>query len=159
MRLAFCLLIVSVLSGCGAKDDGPGYAPVSGTVTLDGSPVEGAVVTFVPESGSGNTGQISMGITDSAGQFSLATGTGKVGAAIGNHSIAVELTVKPTPPAPTDDGLAPALPNELASAPAKEAEQKTLFVVPERYNSPQSSGLKATVEASGLSDHKIELTK
>ena len=41
-------------------------ADVVGTVTLDGKPLEGASITFAPQSG-----RSSSGVTDSSGRYSL----------------------------------------------------------------------------------------
>ena len=161
MRWQLGIVLTLMMMGCGGGDDGPGYVPVDGIVLLDGNPVEGAIVTFSPEAGEGNTGQVSMGMTDSGGKFSLRTGTGKNGAAIGNHKVAVELAIAPEAPAEeeTSDGLAPALPNELQVAPQPKATPQTIYVIPEKYRNPLTSGLTATVEAGCLRDHKIELTR
>lgn len=159
MRWQLAILATFCMFGCGA-DDGPGYVSVDGVVLLEGKPVEGAVVTFSPEAGAGNTGQVSMGLTDADGNFTLKTGTGKRGAAIGNHKVAVELAIAVDEPAEeTSDGLAPELPNEMQAAPKTKSTPKTVFVIPEKYRNPLTSGLTATVTSAGLQGHKIELTR
>ena len=46
------LLAVASAAGCGgAPDDRPDLGEVSGVVTLDGAPVENAVVQFTPAAG------------------------------------------------------------------------------------------------------------
>ena len=50
------------LTGCGIKSNGPPLMPVSGTVTLDGKPLPGATILFIP---TGSThGTSSGGRTD-----------------------------------------------------------------------------------------------
>ena len=61
---------VGVLAGCDAPPrsnyDGLGLVPVTGTITLDGQPLAGAVVSFdAPD------GQFAYGLTDSSGNYSL----------------------------------------------------------------------------------------
>lgn len=57
-----------LLAGCGEARTGPETVPVSGTLTVDGKPVEGAKVTFVHETFA------AFGKTDASGKFELAPG-------------------------------------------------------------------------------------
>ncbi|GIW98513.1 MAG: hypothetical protein KatS3mg111_1846 [Pirellulaceae bacterium] len=61
------LLLFSVVVGCGESI--PETAKVTGKVTLDGKPVEGAVVTFQPD----GEGKPATGKTDANGQYTLMT--------------------------------------------------------------------------------------
>jgi hypothetical protein len=79
LRLTPLLLITLVLVGCAAKP-----VPVSGMVTLGGTPVEGATVVFVTADGT----NAANGYTDSAGMFSLSTGA-LVGAYPGDYKVIV----------------------------------------------------------------------
>ena len=62
------LAVALAAVGCGG-----GTANVSGVVTLDGKPVEGATVTFTPDSKDGGGVGASYGKTDAQGRFSLRT--------------------------------------------------------------------------------------
>ena len=90
--ITFNLLAVLILtlSGCGGGD----FAPVSGTVTSDGIPVGKVRVMFSPEPVENNhaVGPFSMGVTDSAGNFTLTTRYGDPGAVLGAHTAAFEYT-------------------------------------------------------------------
>jgi hypothetical protein len=148
------------LAGCGDGVPGPALAPVSGILTLDAKPIEGATVVFTPK----GDGTMSMATTDPAGKFVMKTGSGRNGAVVGDHSISVTLTMttggsKAT--TETSDGLAPPLANELQTGSAAKAAvpPRTVFLVPEKYGSPSSSGLSVTVPSGGLSDYKLELKK
>jgi hypothetical protein len=66
-RVGVCLLALVVGAGCGGKGR---LHPVEGVVTLNGTPVEGATVMFVPE---GDKGEHAHGLTDAAGHFTLKT--------------------------------------------------------------------------------------
>ncbi|QDT54369.1 Bacterial Ig-like domain (group 1) [Caulifigura coniformis] len=70
MQIAKCRLISAValalLAGCGSAETGPELVEVTGTVTMDGKPLENALVYFVPESGG-----MSSGMTDASGKFTL----------------------------------------------------------------------------------------
>jgi hypothetical protein len=77
------LLVVSGLAGCGS-----GTNKVEGVVTLDGKPVQGASVSFMPQ---GGTGQFADGFTDAEGRFTLAT-SGKAGVRSGTYKVVVTKT-------------------------------------------------------------------
>lgn len=73
MRSFQCLLGLVVLSslvflsGCG----GVKLADASGRLTMDGKPLDGMKVIFVPDAEFGGKGRISSGVTDSDGRFVL----------------------------------------------------------------------------------------
>lgn len=151
----FSLGLLSLALGCsGGGAGGPAIVPVDGIVTLNGNPMEGATVVFSPK----KEGTMSMAVTDAEGKFVLRTGSGKKGAAVGDHDVTVQLTVTAEAPAAgSSDGLAPAMPSELGIDPAKVKAPKTGAIIPERYGKP--GALSATVPAGGLSGHKLELSK
>jgi len=84
-RVATTLAALGLLAlvGCGGK---PGPVPVQGTVLLDGKPLEGATVSFVPE---GGTGRSASGFTDKDGVFHLMTTNPNDGAVPGNYRVTV----------------------------------------------------------------------
>ena len=67
MRTHLFLPVVLLTLGCGPG--GPKLTPVSGTVTLNGSPLAGATVTFLPRDGTPGFGGV--GKTDASGVYSL----------------------------------------------------------------------------------------
>lgn len=78
--------IALTVVGCGSE-----YAvvPVSGRVTLDGQPLDGAAVTFQP-TGGGNPGPGSYGRTDADGRYSLKMVTDDTpGALPGKHMVTI----------------------------------------------------------------------
>jgi hypothetical protein len=75
---------VALIAGCG---DGVKIAPVEGTVTLDGKPLDKVMVEFWPDA----VGPRSFGETDSQGHFKLTTDDGKSeGAAIGLNRVTLK---------------------------------------------------------------------
>lgn len=86
-RMLPCLLIIALL-GCdsgGKKIPLPDTVPVSGVVTLDGKPLETAVVTFSP---TGTTkGVDCLGLTDEEGKYKLKQIRGKDGAPQGTYRV------------------------------------------------------------------------
>src|SRR5262245_6481550 len=84
MRCCGLVLVIGALSLAGC-DAGPKFLPVTGVVTLDGKPVEGATVAFAPIP----AGIASVGVTDSAGRFTLQSQTDKAGAVAGKYNVTV----------------------------------------------------------------------
>ena len=90
-RALLLLVVMFVASGCGTREFE--LSPVSGIVTLDGTPVAGARVIFEPM----RTGQQALaagpssdGTTDEAGRYSLElTSDGTLGAVVGDHSVTI----------------------------------------------------------------------
>ena len=86
--LSAVLILCFVLTGCsGGGTDLPELTPVSGFITLQGKPLPGAQVTFVPQNG-----RPSNGTTDSEGRYELYFKAGVPGAVAGKHT--VQITVE-----------------------------------------------------------------
>src|SRR5262245_26780612 len=82
--LVSLLMGLTLLVGCNSGSVS-GIVPVSGKVTYKGAPVEGAIVTFVPE-GSGRT---ATATTRASGVFSLTT-VDSPGAMPGKYKVTVD---------------------------------------------------------------------
>lgn len=80
-RLAVAALGLVLSVGCGG---GP-TVPVSGTVTLDGEPLEGATVIFTPQ----DDGRPSAARTDSEGRYELTFSRDARGALPGKHVVTI----------------------------------------------------------------------
>lgn len=80
------LLAVGIASLVGCKDDGPKLGTVSGIVTLEGEPVEGALIEFMPSTGRGS---ISPQRTGSDGYYELQYVVDRKGALIGKHQVQI----------------------------------------------------------------------
>ncbi len=117
-----CLLLV----GCG----GGNTADVSGTVTMDGEPLEGAIVMFMPESTGGSGGRPASAVTDAEGNYELVYGRGATGAVPGTYQVSIRTYRSP---------------NEDAETPEEKAGRDE--TVPARYNA--DTELVETVEADG----------
>src|SRR5262245_15157134 len=78
---------VIFLVGCGGA--GPGLQRVTGKVTFDGKPVEGAAVEFQPKASAGSP---SYGVTDAGGTYKLMFTLDKEGAALGDHIVRISKT-------------------------------------------------------------------
>jgi len=92
MRRAFVIgtvLTVSMLAaGCSS---GRKIVPVSGTVTVNGQPAAGLIVSFQPLGGEGeqNPGRGSSAVTGSDGKFTLIYDGEKPGAFTGKHRVRI----------------------------------------------------------------------
>jgi hypothetical protein len=144
--------------GCGGR-----MSTVEGKVTLDGTPVEGASVSFVPEDAKG---QPANGITDASGTFTLKTGT-KSGVAPGNYKVVVVKTpqatgfdpgkMKPGSPEAQEEmkkNMAKMGPGTGGKASGPQGPKNEL---PEKYSDASKTPLKATVPLSER-PYKADLT-
>jgi hypothetical protein len=142
--LVGCLLAIGMLAaiGCGSRGSHlPKTVPASGTVTLDGKPVDGAQVIFVP-AGEGATG--AFGTTNASGHFSLRSYEEKDGAIPGSYKVQVSKTIQRLDgPKGSLDGGDPV---------------RFEYGVPAKYTGAQTSGLTATIPDAGTKDIKLELT-
>ncbi len=126
-------LVVAV--GCGKAGTAP-TVKVTGTVTHNGQPVEGASVAFIPE-----TGRPASGTTDASGRFTLSTFKSGDGAVPGPHKVAITEASSDQPEVEPDYSLPDAT--------------KSRF--PARYADPKTSGFTATVEEGKENDFTFDM--
>lgn len=136
-----CVAVAVTITACGR---GPNIAPVSGLVTLDGKPVAGAAVLFMPVEG----GVPARAATKDDGSFALTTFEEKDGALVGRHRVAVS-KVETTGATAGADGLSGKLDGR---------RMRATSVTPERYGAPATSGLEATVKRGGKNSFEFRLT-
>ncbi len=74
----------AALAGCGG--DPLPVVPVTGTITLDGQPLDGALVEFQPFDSKGSPSYAS---TDAAGKYDLAFSQTRRGAWVGEHLVRI----------------------------------------------------------------------
>jgi len=135
--LGTAIVLVSV-AGCGK----PGTAPtvkVTGTVTYNGTPVAGASVGFLPDSG-----RPASGTTDAQGRFTLSTFAQGDGAVPGRHRVTISEPASesaPMPGTPEAENWTPPEPR-----------------FPAKYADPNTSGFTATVEKGGENDFTFDMT-
>lgn len=80
------LILLSLLVTAGCGSDRPPLASLTGTVTLDGEPIEHAGLMFSPVEG----GRPSVGGTNEKGEFEAMYVYGVPGAIIGKHRVMFE---------------------------------------------------------------------
>lgn len=107
---------------------------MAGVVTLDGKPLDQALVTLTPQRGRG-----AVGSTQQDGSFILTTYQSGDGATIGEHKITVSPRKKVTI--------------------GREGEQSPVSsIIPDRYKSADLSGLSCEVKPGQKNELQLELT-
>ena len=157
--IVFMVVATFVIStGCGSGNPFD-TVPVTGSVTLDGQPVEGATVIFQP------TGdhKAATATTDSSGEFTLTTGESGDGAMPGVYKVTVFKT-KMEPGADLS-GLS----FEEAALKAKQEDDERLKkypggmptqdLLPVKYKDAGKSGLTFEVKRDAENNFAIELSK
>jgi hypothetical protein len=136
-----------MFAGTGCGKDRP--IKVSGVVTLDGKPLPGAIVRFVPESGGGRE---ATGTTDSEGSFQLSTYRTNDGALRGSYKITVEVQQGGPQQDPSQMGQGKSIKDamdEHAKGLKEGKGSKPQVVVPAKYRDPSKTPLKETVPTEG----------
>ena len=155
MQKLIISVLVSLLAlpGCSSSSR-PATYRVTGTVTMQGKPLAGAFVTFVPTS---NEGEAASAITDSEGKYALTTWQAGDGARPGEYRVKVSKQEQKT----VD-------PSKMVKNLSIEEEQKiyveskkprppTKSLIPSKYQDDQTSGLIHKVEKKPTTfDIKIE---
>jgi hypothetical protein len=90
MRTLSILILSIVCLGCGSQDTPP-LGRVSGTVTLDGAPVQGAGLEFIADAGG-----VAYGKTDASGNYYMSFGTSRTGAVVGKNRVRITSNDKVT---------------------------------------------------------------
>ncbi len=136
VRSVYGLMIGLAAIGCGGekiKGIDPNLVSVTGKVSLSGKSLTTGTILFVPvdPKGKGATSPI-----DSSGNYALAVSASAKGALPGSYKVTVTAT----------DGIASmGMSADMGSGKAPEAP-KVKSLIPEKYNSIDTSGLTATVE-------------
>lgn len=152
--LVLACLVALFAVGCG---EGSNLLPASGTVTYNGKPVEGALVTFL---GEGN--KLGSGTTDAAGKYTIST-LGKSGATPGKNQVAVSKQSSGASDVPqaAKGPVTPPSPEEIQkmSADMKKSMSGSAVkhLLPEKYADPAQSGFTADVQP-GKSTFDFTLT-
>ncbi|MEP3478751.1 MAG: carboxypeptidase-like regulatory domain-containing protein [Fuerstiella sp.] len=153
MSLKNYLVLLTLFSvGCGAGEvvDRPETFPVTGVVSLDGSPLAGATVTFRPKK---KGGRGAVGMTDETGTYELMTFDTADGALPGDYMITVvKQEHTPGDPSYTDSNS-----DNYGKNPPPEAEAKTIDIVPSKYSDAKTSGFTASV-SEGENNFPLEVT-
>ncbi len=152
LLLSACLTVLVVLAGCAKEPtrDGPELAKVTGTITLDGEPVEGAHIKFSPETDN----PAAFAVSDRRGRYELRTFDPGDGAVPGKYGISASKEV-------TEAGMEFASQAELEAYVKEHGERppkgETVSVLPEKYSSPGTSELTAEITVAKKNRFDLEL--
>ena len=159
------VLILIHCGGCGSEFD---VAPVSGVVTLDGQPLQGATVVFAPSGNreNRNPGPFSTGTTDANGKYELILRDGSThGAIVGNHKVGISL------PETTDADVQVEIEKYIKDAQARgvlhevtpdeidrirDAAKRQMQRIPTEYN--KDSRLRFEVKGNNVNTANFDLT-
>lgn len=139
--------------GCGRK--GPDVQFVTGVVTLDGAPLEGAMVAFSPRDGQGLG---AVGATQSDGRFTLNAAASRPGSGTtrGAYVVLIEKSEYAEYPDIPQDDPRYGTPEYERLIRIADATPPT-FITPRRYAAVETSPLTAVVE-SGTNEFVFELS-
>lgn len=129
-------ILLVALVGCGPTINLPPLAAVSGTVTLDGTPLTTGMVQFTPDNSKGTQGAASTGAIGPDGRYTLSVADSASGAMVGWHRVSVV----------------------ARAAPKDETDTAPMLLVPERYINPATSGLSFEVKAGEANVIDLKLT-
>ena len=145
LRLLSVCCVLGLLWGCTGNE----MMPLEGTVTLDGQPLEGAAIGFIPAEG----GRPATGKTDAEGRFTLASFTAKDGLPPGSYKVTVSKveTARAAEAAPSavEDG------SEESTAMGR-IDQGVKFITPVKFSSPLTTDLMVEV-GPGMEPVKLDL--
>ncbi|MEC8557981.1 MAG: hypothetical protein VXZ82_23490 [Planctomycetota bacterium] len=152
---ALTCLTLTVFLGCGAAK--LPTIPVTGTVLVDDKPMEGVKVVFSPAAGS--SGQSASGQTDAEGKYSLTTVDTGDGALAGDYEVAILKSTVEEDTLPKEmDPDDPAAMDAIYGALDTSKEGKTENMIAAKWNSPGTSGLKASVKEGGENNFEFKVT-
>lgn len=138
-------VMAGLLTGCGGSDkwvkDRETVYPVSGTITFEGEPVEGAVVMFK----SATKPLTAQALTRADGTYELRTYEDGDGAVSGEHIVSVRKTEKVANPRVEDDDS------------DSGATSRLNDLLPMEYANHATSTLKATVKEEENTDVNFDI--
>jgi len=136
-----------IFSGCGGEPGLDGTITVTGTVSYQGQPVEGAIVMFSPE----GEGRAASGRTDASGRFQLTTLKPDDGALPGRYKVALSKTEVEGAEMTSEE--ARAYYEKHRRAPTVTSKE----LLPEKYKKTATSGLMAEVTEGGENNFPFDL--
>jgi len=137
------LMICLAITGC-SRDGLQGLVPAGGMVTLNGLPVEGAIIGFAPTSTESGVRSASA-MTDQNGRFVVTTLNFGDGMQPGDYRVIVTKTTG------TGGDLSP----EESARTGGGNDRQIVNHLPSKYGSPETSGLMISIPPGG--DRNIAL--
>lgn len=146
-RGSFAILLLASLTAAGCnRSDRAELAPVTGTVTYDGTPLPSGKIIFETAGARPAIGAIEDGQIVEVTTYEL-----NDGAPVGSHKISIQSV------AVAGAGGSGATPTDFNTDPA--AYMATSSLIPAKYGNPAKSGLTAEVEPGMMNRFEFELEK
>ena len=133
-------LLGVVLIGCGGRKT----TPIRGVVTLEGTPVAGATVLFMPDGQGG--GRPASGFTSSDGTFRLMTYKPDDGALPGTYRVLIQKTEASKDPQAAERA---AMERAKAKIEEKALQKRRKPTLPEAYATFDTTPLRCSVPVTG----------
>ncbi|NLS93447.1 MAG: carboxypeptidase regulatory-like domain-containing protein [Planctomycetaceae bacterium] len=146
------LAVLMGLAGCSpdSRRDGPEMVRITGVVTLDGEPLEGAHIRFSPDV----SGPAAFAVSDKRGRYELRTYEPGDGIIPGTYHVTVNKEV-------VEPGMEfesqVAMEAYLKESGDRPSATKIVNTVPEKYASKKTSGLKAEINVGSAGSFDLEL--
>jgi len=143
----FCLIaVLTLVSACG--QDRPPLVRLTGKVTLDGKPLEGAHVALQPilSDPKDEFQRPSSGITDADGKFVSQTYRENDGVRLGKYRVAI-----------IKRELIGTLPSGMSPDQLNQLNMKHRWITPRSASMPEASGIEIEATASGFRPEIIDL--
>jgi hypothetical protein len=129
-------LFVAAIAGCG----GARTTPVEGVVLLDGKPLAGASIQFVPQ----EKGRQATAETDASGQFAMSTLQPRDGVLPGTYKVVIS-----PPNGPADTTQYASADQAMAAAMKAPAKKPAAPLFPQKYARPDQTPLTQEVPVKG----------
>jgi hypothetical protein len=137
--------------GCGVSEK---VVSVAGTVTHNGKPVDGLVVSFVPQAQT-QTG-VSTGETDEKGKYELTVAsTGSSGAVVGTHRVWVSLPREPAEPVDKEE-RARLRKQKKKATPVAQKQPAEIADILKKYGSLEKTPLRVEVKGGEPIDLNLD---
>jgi hypothetical protein len=147
-RAVLAVLAVLAIAAGGCGKPASGGKPVTGQVTFNGTPIQGASITFVPSTG----GAPGFAMTDAEGKYTARSSQGE-GLPPGSYQVTVMKTDAPPPQSTVSDQDAGYVPPDPDAPPTVIKD-----LLPAKYKDVQTSGLTAEVKADGKNEFNFPLS-
>jgi hypothetical protein len=123
----FCVILILSLTGCGGGGEPiPELAQVTGVVTMDGAPLDGAKIIFEPQQSADKARRrASSATTESDGSYTLQYNSDASGATPGSHKVLI--SKMPDDPEQAGEQLIPAKYNNKTELTAEVKEGDNSF--------------------------------
>ena len=153
--LFLALAATTLLASCsgGKPESDVAVHQVTGQITLNGTPVDAAVVTFYQPA----SRRAAFGVTDAEGRYELTTFKPRDGAVAGDHVVTVSKTVETSAPV----AVAPAVDSadyDPTNIPTDVAAPMAVPGVPPGFARRDTTPLSATVTDGGDNEFDFDLS-